>query len=537
MLAVRRRRRLAAVLALAVAIAAVVMVVMGVGSSSPSAASGSSPGSSGAAAVERRDLVQTDTESGTLSYSGAQTVYDRLSGTVTWLPSVGQVIKPGQALFKVDGNPVILMDGTTPAYRDLSAADSAGQDILELNRNLVRLGFNPEGIVVDGTWQAATTAGVDVLQAYLGETETGILSLGQVVFLPGDQLVSTVDGTLGGSGGSSGSSGAGSAANASEPVDGPRAPEFVSLQTTPLQTKPGAGNPGAGKPKPKPPKPGSRQHAGAPPPSLRTLQALIALLNAEIAELKAAKGGQPSGAGSSPSSSSSPKGGGSSPASGGGGGPSSSGGGSPSSSNSSGSGSSSGNGAGGGSASSILQTTSTQLIVTVDLDASKQSEAKVGEPVTVELPNSDTVEGKVTAVSPVAQSSSGSGGSGGSGSGSSGSGGSGGGSGGGGNGNGNGNGSGSGSVIPVTITLAGHHTGAGLDQAAVSVSFAQAKASNVLSVPVTALLATAGGGYAVQEAAAPHSLIPVTTGLFAAGYVQVSGAGIYQGLEVTDSQG
>jgi hypothetical protein len=111
--------------------------------------------------------------------------------------------------------------------------------------------------------------------------------------------------------------------------------------------------------------------------------------------------------------------------------------------------------------------------------------------------------------------------------------------GGGGNSNNNGNGSNgsSGSTIPVTITLSGHHTGAGLDQAAVSVNFAQARANNVLSVPVTALLATAGGGYAVQEAAAPHSLIPVTTGLFAAGYVQISGAGIYEGLTVTDSQG
>ena len=59
----------------------------------------------------------------------------------------------------------------------------------------------------------------------------------------------------------------------------------------------------------------------------------------------------------------------------------------------------------------------------------------------------------------------------------------------------------------------------------------------MLSVPVTALLATAGGGYAVQEAAATHRLIPVTPGLFAAGYVQISGAGVYSGLQVTDSQG
>ena len=83
------------------------------------------------------------------------------------------MIKPGQALYEVDGAPVILMDGTTPAYRDLNSSDSAGQDILELNRNLVALGFNPDGIVVDDVWQAATTAGVELLQESLGETETG----------------------------------------------------------------------------------------------------------------------------------------------------------------------------------------------------------------------------------------------------------------------------------------------------------------------------------------------------------------------------
>jgi hypothetical protein len=41
----------------------------------------------------------------------------------------------------------------------------------------------------------------------------------------------------------------------------------------------------------------------------------------------------------------------------------------------------------------------------------------------------------------------------------------------------------------------------------------------------------------VQQAASPHTLSPVTTGLFAAGYVQISGHGIYPGLAVTDSQG
>jgi hypothetical protein len=453
------RRRIAAAVALVAATAVVVALALGTGSSSPKAAADSGT-SSDVTTVQRRDLVETDTESGTLSYAGSRTVYNRLSGTITWLPRVGQVIKPGQTLFRVDGRPVTLMSGTTPAYRDLKSSDGPGLDILELNRNLVALGFNPDGIVVDDTWQAATTAGVDALQASLGETQTGSLSLGQIVFLPDVQQISSVQGSLGAS------------AVDRNPSS---SPEFVSLN------KPAA---------PKPAKPHSKN-------KLRQLEQLVAQLKAEIAHMKA-NSNKPSSNGGNPSSNN----------------PSSNNSNQNNSSNNSSNNSphsSSNSGSGGGAGSPILQTTSTRLTVTVDLDASKQSEAKVGERVTVEMPAGGTVNGKITAVSPVAQSS---------------------------NNNGNDSpGSGSGSTIPVTITLSGHQSGAGLDKASVSVNFAQAKARNVLSVPVTALLATGGGRYAVQEAAAPHKLIPVTTGLFAAGYVQISGAGIHPGLNVTDSQG
>jgi hypothetical protein len=534
------RGRVAAGVALLVAVGIVVYLVLSSGSPSSAASSGGSK-ASGATTVERRNLVETDTESGTLSYASPQTVYNRLSGAITWLPSVGQVIKPGGTLYDVSGEPVVLMDGSTPAYRELDSSDSAGPDVLQLNRNLVNLGFDPDGIVIDDEWQAATTAGVDQWQASLGETETGSIGLGQVVFLPGDQLISTVVGTLG--------------ANASTTVH--PSTEFVSLEqpatraahdasascpstttttststpttttattttattttattttattttattdtptndvattttpstpacptTTPSRTKPESGK------KHKP----SSQNA-------QTLAALIALLKAESAELKAAQhSSTPSGtnnAGKKNSGSKSPTDKSSNPSSSG----------SPASD--------------GGSADAVLDTTSTQLVVTVDLSASVQSEAVVGEPVTVEMPAGNTVNGKITAVSPVAQSSS----SGDDGSGS------------GGSGNGGSGNSGSGATIPVTVTLKGHVSGAGLDQASVSVNFAEAKANNVLSVPVTALLAVSGGNYAVQEAQAPFRLIPVTTGLFAAGYVQISGSGIYPGLQVTDSQG
>ena len=114
-----RQRALALLVLLAAAGGVVGLVVASETPSEPRNADTATP--SGATTVQRRDLLATDTEAGTLSYAGADTVYDQLSGTITWLPRVGQLIKPGQALLDVDDKPVVLMDGRTPAYRDLSA--------------------------------------------------------------------------------------------------------------------------------------------------------------------------------------------------------------------------------------------------------------------------------------------------------------------------------------------------------------------------------------------------------------------------------
>jgi hypothetical protein len=527
-------RRLAIGLGLVLAAGVVVAIVLSSRSSSPRPA-GSTGGVAGAAIVRRRNLVETDTESGTLGYAGPQMVYDRLSGTVTWLPAVGQVIQPGQTLYSIDGRPVVLFDGALPAYRTLKAKDSAGQDILQLNRDLVQMGFADGQITVDDTWQAGTTDAVERWQASLGEKETGEIALGRIVFLPGAQRVTQLETTCGstGAGASAGaSSGGGSGltngcgvSEASAITPEPH-PEFVDLTTTTTSTTTPSTTPPA-------------------TTTITTPTTTTTPTSTTPGHIKRPSGHKPRGSGNgrhrrsgsgggsgngnagSGRSSASGKGSGTAGSTGGGSGSGSgkgsSGSGSGKGSSGSGSGkSSSGSGSGNnaGGASVVLETTSTELVVTVDLDPSKQSEAKVGDRVVVEMPAGNNVTGTITAVSPVASSTNNNGGNNASGNTGSGS-----------------NGGSSGSAIPVTIALSGHHSGAGLDQASVSVNFAEAEARHVLSVPVTALLATPGGGYAVQEAAVPRRLIPVRTGLFAAGYVQISGAGVYPGLQVTDSQG
>jgi peptidoglycan hydrolase-like protein with peptidoglycan-binding domain len=94
-------------------------------------------------------------------------------------------------------------------------------------------------------------------------------------------------------------------------------------------------------------------------------------------------------------------------------------------------------------------------------------------------------------------------------------------------------------VIPVAIRIAGSRIPAGLDQAPVQVAITAQRHQNVLAVPVTALLALPGGGYAVRTPGSSGRLIPVTTGLFDddAGLVEVSGSGLAAGLTVQVAQG
>jgi peptidoglycan hydrolase-like protein with peptidoglycan-binding domain len=94
-------------------------------------------------------------------------------------------------------------------------------------------------------------------------------------------------------------------------------------------------------------------------------------------------------------------------------------------------------------------------------------------------------------------------------------------------------------AFPVTIRIGQSRIPAGLDQAPVQVAITQQRDRNVLAVPVTALLALPGRGYAVRLSGATRRLIEVTTGVFddATGLVEVTGPGLAAGLTVEVAQG
>jgi hypothetical protein len=169
--------------------------------------SGAAPANGGLSApatqpVTLRSLSSQTPVSATLGYAGSYTVIGH-GGTLTVLPSPGQVITQGQAIYDVDGgSPVVLLYGTIPAWRTLNSGVS-GTDVAQLNHDLAALGDASASQLGSAGWDqfsSATQAGVQKLQAALGiSSPSGSLSQGSFVFEPTALRVTTVPGSPGGS--------------------------------------------------------------------------------------------------------------------------------------------------------------------------------------------------------------------------------------------------------------------------------------------------------------------------------------------------
>lgn len=154
----------------------------------------------------------------------------------------------------------------------------------------------------------------------------------------------------------------------------------------------------------------------------------------------------------------------------------------------------------------ILRVTDLGKNVTVNLKLAQQKLAVVGAPVEVELPGGAKTPGTVTAVDPPREPKKPAEG-----------------------------GGESAPVIPVTVTLDAPDDAAAIDRAGVRVSFTSETREDVLSVPVGALLALPGGGYGLEVVRPGNTgtkQVPVETGLFAGGLVEISGEGIDAGTTV-----
>ncbi|MGW6195521.1 peptidoglycan-binding protein [Kribbella sp. NPDC055110] len=148
----------------------------------------------------------------------------------------------------------------------------------------------------------------------------------------------------------------------------------------------------------------------------------------------------------------------------------------------------------------LLTYTTTTRIAVVTLDKADKRLAGRGVAVSVLLPGGKQVTGKVVKVQPAAAES----------------------------------GQEETGKTVVAISIDRQQALAGLDDGAqVNVRFTVSTRKNVLSVPVVALLAVSEGGYGIQVVGDSGSrIVPVRTGLFAEGRVEVSGPGIAAGQQV-----
>lgn len=317
------------------------------------------------ATVARQTRTSTVSVAATLGYSGTYSIVNQAQGTLTSLPSVGQVVTQGQVLYRVGEHPVVLPYGAVPAYRDLGEGSTTaltGSDVQELNADLVALGYATATAIPPSTdtFTAATKAGVEALQASLGVAQTGTLTAGHVAFLP------------------------------------------TAVRVTTLAT---AAVPGG----------------SAPPGSV------------------------------------------------------------------------------------VMTATSTTRVVTISLDASQQSEVKVGDAVTITLPDHQTSPGVVSTVATAPASSTKPG-------------------------------TPSTPTVTVLVKPTDPSVTGTLDEAPVQVAVTTATAPHALVVPVNALLALEGGGYAVEVVGAggKHSLVTVSLGIYdlTQGKVQVTGTSLAPGQRV-----
>ncbi|MDP8954763.1 MAG: peptidoglycan-binding protein [Actinomycetota bacterium] len=365
----RRRRRQVRAGGLAVVVTAAVLVAGGAVGGGGDAPVDDAATATATAQVSRRTLAQEEELDGTLGYAGSYAVVNQRQGTLTGHPAEGAVIDRGQVLYEVDGQPVYLMVGDRPAWRQLDEAVDDGPDVRQLEENLVALGHaSDQNLTVDDDFTEATTAAVKRWQEAIGADEDGVVELGEIVFLPDGLRVTD------------------------RPVD-------LGTQVPP----------------------------GTP----------------------------------------------------------------------------------------VLEGTSPQRTVTVDLDARRQGLVAAGDAVEIELPDGTRTPGTIASVGTVATAPEDGGG------------------GGEGEGAGGAGEGGSDPTVEVVVSLTDPGATGSLDQAPVEVVVDRNRVDDVLAVPVSALLALAEGGYAVEvDEGGRRRLVGVELGLFADGMVEVRGEGLSEGMAV-----
>lgn len=144
------------------------------------------------ATVERRDLTTYVEYDGTLAAGKALSVAAAGAGVVTETAPPGAELVAGDVLARIDNQPVVVIYGTTPAYRDLDTGSDPGPDVRELEAFLVTAGFG--SMTVDDEFTDGTADAVGSWQEATGQDVTGTVAATDLAVVPGPVTVSEIAG-------------------------------------------------------------------------------------------------------------------------------------------------------------------------------------------------------------------------------------------------------------------------------------------------------------------------------------------------------
>ena len=152
--------------------------------------------------AQQRDLVETTDLDGTLVFADVRLVTAGAEGMITATAVDGVALARGDVIYEVNASPVTVFFGDVPFYRSLSRG-SEGDDVLLLEQNLAALGHHATedddgeevdtGFTVNGEFDRATANAVRRWQAAIGVEETGVVRPGDVVVVTGPATVSSID--------------------------------------------------------------------------------------------------------------------------------------------------------------------------------------------------------------------------------------------------------------------------------------------------------------------------------------------------------
>lgn len=148
-----------------------------------------------------RDLIEFTDLDGRMVYADITSVTAAADGLVTATTTDGAIVERGDALYAVNASAVTVFYGDVPLYRPLGDG-AVGDDVLLVEANLASLGFHSvvddEGVIidsgfaVDGIYDAATADAVVRWQSEAGLPETGIVNESDVIVVAGSSVVSNV---------------------------------------------------------------------------------------------------------------------------------------------------------------------------------------------------------------------------------------------------------------------------------------------------------------------------------------------------------